>query len=71
MLNDDSKRTENIYSDSHEPPATNTNSYGFSAASPTSTFSKIQTMTKHSPVRLHQAMFSPPKPLGLTQRERH
>eukprot|EP00092_Neocalanus_flemingeri_P010272 GFUD01011068.1.p1 GENE.GFUD01011068.1~~GFUD01011068.1.p1 ORF type:complete len:536 (-),score=118.68 GFUD01011068.1:169-1695(-) len=65
------KRAENLYSESQESELINTKTSGLSGASPLSTFSKLQTTTNHSPVRLHQAMFSPPRNFGLIQRERY
>jgi len=70
----ESKRAENLYSDTYESGVTNTNTPDLPAASPWSTMSyrpNIQTKTNISPVRLHQAMFSPPRNLGKTQRERY
>jgi len=73
------QRAENLYSDSRDYSGIDTSGHSLVSplasplASPLSTLSdhKVHTMTNHSPVRLHQAMFSPPKPMGTTQRQRY
>jgi hypothetical protein len=66
------QRTENLYSDSRDYSDMNTSGHSLASPVSTSTLSerKVHTLTSQAPVRLHQAMFSPPKPPSITHRQR-
>jgi len=63
-------RAKNIYCDNRDYPGTDPS--GHSPVSPiaTSSLRKAHTLNNHSPVRLHQAILSPPTPEGSLQRKR-
>jgi len=66
-----SSRTENLYCDPREYPVSSPNKHRLGTPMSTLSERKVHTLTSHTPVRLHQAMFSPPKPPGVAQRERY